>query len=115
VDLVINSTGRPAADVLLKDWHCRSEQWRSVSISALQSKQREKHSRRVYFAASRKDWKYDSLYNSSWRLDQSTCDWIKAHTDRINFLLPEFYGKPLLSRLELFLQNPVYEGMVSHV
>jgi hypothetical protein len=39
--------------------------------------------------------------------------WIKEHTDRINILLPDFFGKPILSMLESFLQarwKPIYEG-----
>lgn len=43
-------------------------------------------------------------------------DWIKAHTDRINILLPASYGRPMLLRLELFLHarwKPLYEGLVS--
>jgi hypothetical protein len=38
---------------------------------------------------------------------------IKEHTDRINILLPDFFGKPILSMLESFLQarwKPIYEG-----
>jgi hypothetical protein len=45
----------------------------------------------------------------------SVGDWIKARTDRINFLLPASYGKPMLSRLESFLHTrwkPTYEGLV---
>ena len=42
-------------------------------------------------------------------------DWIKAHTGRINFLLPPSYGKVMLSQLEAFLHvrwRPTYEGRV---
>jgi hypothetical protein len=40
-------------------------------------------------------------------------DWIKANTDRINFLLPATFDRSVLTRLELFLHGrwlPVYEG-----
>jgi hypothetical protein len=46
----------------------------------------------------------------------SVGDWIKAHTDRINFLLPASYGKSVLSQLESFLHGrwkPTFEGVVS--
>jgi hypothetical protein len=39
--------------------------------------------------------------------------WIKEHTDRINILLPDSFGKPILSMLESFLHarwKPIYEG-----
>ncbi|WFU52341.1 hypothetical protein QA639_21785 [Bradyrhizobium pachyrhizi] len=39
--------------------------------------------------------------------------WIKEHTDRINILLPDSFGKPILSMLETFLHarwKPIYEG-----
>lgn len=39
--------------------------------------------------------------------------WIREHTDRVNFLLPEELGDPVLSLLEAFLHvrwNPVFEG-----
>lgn len=42
-------------------------------------------------------------------------DWIKANTDRINFLLPASYGRTMLCQLEAFLHarwKPVYEGRV---
>lgn len=40
-------------------------------------------------------------------------DWIKQHTDRVNFLLPASLGKHRLSLLETFLYDrwtPVFEG-----
>ncbi|HEX3497319.1 MAG TPA: hypothetical protein VHT02_09160 [Methylocella sp.] len=43
-------------------------------------------------------------------------DWIKAHTDRINLLLPASYERATLLRLESFLHNrwePTYEGLVT--
>jgi hypothetical protein len=39
--------------------------------------------------------------------------WIKEHTDRVNILLPDSFGKPILSVLESFLHarwKPIYEG-----
>jgi hypothetical protein len=39
--------------------------------------------------------------------------WIKEHTERINILLPDSLGQPILSMLESFLHarwKPVYEG-----
>jgi hypothetical protein len=45
----------------------------------------------------------------------SVGNWIKAHTDRINLLLPASHGKPTLSQLESFLHarwKPTYEGRV---
>ncbi|MHC2250057.1 hypothetical protein [Bradyrhizobium elkanii] len=42
--------------------------------------------------------------------------WIKEHTDRINILLPDSFGRPILSMLETFLQarwKPIYEGRQS--
>ena len=39
--------------------------------------------------------------------------WIREHTDRVNLLLPEDLGNPVLSLLEAYLHvrwNPVYEG-----
>jgi len=39
--------------------------------------------------------------------------WIKQNTDRVNFLIPESFGIPLLSLLEAFLQcrlKPCFEG-----
>ncbi len=39
--------------------------------------------------------------------------WIREHTDRVNLLLPENLGDPILSLLEAYLHvrwNPVYEG-----
>jgi hypothetical protein len=47
-------------------------------------------------------------------LDESSVgDWIKQHTDRENFLIPEEGGRFLLSLLEVFLQcrlRPMFEG-----
>ncbi len=40
-------------------------------------------------------------------------DWIKQHTDRVNFLLPASLGKHRVSLLETFLHDrwtPVFEG-----
>jgi hypothetical protein len=39
--------------------------------------------------------------------------WVKQNTDRVNFLMPESFGIPLLSLLEAFLQcrlKPCFEG-----
>src|SRR5260370_14021837 len=39
--------------------------------------------------------------------------WIKEHTDRINILLPDSFGRRILSMLETFLHarwKPIYEG-----
>ena len=47
---------------------------------------------------------------------ESVGDWIKNHTDRINFLLDQRVGIPALSLLEVFLQcrlRPRYEGFES--
>jgi hypothetical protein len=47
-------------------------------------------------------------------LDTKTVgDWIKAHTDRVDFLMPATFGIPILSLLEAFLHvlwNPMFEG-----
>jgi hypothetical protein len=47
-------------------------------------------------------------------LDTATAGgWIKAHTDRINLLMPAAFGTPTLSLLEAFLHvlwNPMFEG-----
>lgn len=47
-------------------------------------------------------------------IDEHTAGrWIKQHTDRINFLIPENFGIPLLSLLEAFLRcrlKPRFEG-----
>jgi hypothetical protein len=40
-------------------------------------------------------------------------NWVKQNTDRVNFLIPESFGIPLLSLLEAFLQcrlRPCFEG-----
>ncbi len=40
-------------------------------------------------------------------------NWVRQNTDRINFLIPESFGIPLLSLLEAFLQcrlKPCFEG-----
>ncbi len=40
-------------------------------------------------------------------------NWVKQNTDRLNFLVPERFGIPLLSLLEAFLQcrlKPCFEG-----
>lgn len=45
--------------------------------------------------------------------DLNIGDWIKQHTDRINFLLPASLGKHRLSLLETFLHDrwtPLFEG-----
>ena len=45
--------------------------------------------------------------------DQTVGNWIKHNTDRVNFLVPESLGIPLLSLLEAFLQcrlKPRFEG-----
>jgi hypothetical protein len=48
------------------------------------------------------------------QLDEYTVgNWIKQNTDRINFLIPESFGIPVLSLLEAFLQcqlRPRFEG-----
>ena len=47
-------------------------------------------------------------------IDEHTVgNWVKQNTDRINFLIPESFGIPLLSLLEAFLQcrlKPCFEG-----
>lgn len=45
--------------------------------------------------------------------DQTVGHWIKRNIDRVNFLIPESLGIPLLSLLEAFLQcrlKPRFEG-----
>ncbi|RWO83200.1 MAG: hypothetical protein EOS18_06310 [Mesorhizobium sp.] len=40
-------------------------------------------------------------------------DWIKANTDRVNFLIPAPYGRAAASQMEAFLHarwSPIYEG-----
>jgi hypothetical protein len=40
-------------------------------------------------------------------------NWVRQNTDRVNFLVPESFGIPLLSLLEAFLQcrlKPCFEG-----
>jgi hypothetical protein len=40
-------------------------------------------------------------------------EWIRAHTDRVDLLIPATYGIPFLSLLEAFLHvrwNPIFEG-----
>lgn len=44
---------------------------------------------------------------------ENVTDWIRENTDRIDLLVPEDFGIPLLSLLEAFLHvrwNPVFEG-----
>jgi hypothetical protein len=47
-------------------------------------------------------------------IDENTVrNWVKQNTDRVNFLVPERFGIPLLSLLEAFLQcrlKPCFEG-----
>lgn len=47
-------------------------------------------------------------------IDEHTVgNWVKQNTDRVNFLIPESFGIPLLSLLEAFLQcrlKPCFEG-----
>ena len=47
-------------------------------------------------------------------IDEHTVgNWVKQNTDRVNFLIPESFGIPLLSLLEAFLQcrlRPCFEG-----
>jgi hypothetical protein len=46
-------------------------------------------------------------------VEQNIGDWIKQHTDRVNFLMPADLGKHRLSLLESFLHDrwkPVFEG-----
>jgi hypothetical protein len=45
--------------------------------------------------------------------DKNVGTWIKTNTERVNFLIPESLGIPLLSLLEAFLQcrlKPRFEG-----
>lgn len=48
--------------------------------------------------------------------EDSVGDWIKRHTDRVNFLISESQGFPVLTLLEAFLQcrlRPRFEGFES--
>jgi len=48
--------------------------------------------------------------------EDSVGDWIRAETDRVNFLLDIEWGMPVLSLMESFLQcrlRPHFEGFVS--
>lgn len=48
--------------------------------------------------------------------DSNVGDWIKTYTDRVNFILDENLGIPVLSLMESFLQcrlRPMFEGFDS--
>lgn len=48
--------------------------------------------------------------------DENVSDWIKANTDRVNFILDVDLGKPTLNLLEAFVQcrlKPAFEGFAS--
>ena len=48
--------------------------------------------------------------------EKNVGDWIKKHTDRVNFIIDARYGMPIVTLLEAYLQcrlKPKYEGFES--